>query len=95
MVLIFTQEQIMARRSKADWLRLIEEHKTSGLSAAEFCRRNKLNAKYFSLRRRKLTKTKAAFVELEPSPSSEAQVTVRITQITVPLADLRSVLSAL
>ena len=51
----------MVRRSKADWLRLIEEHRTSGLSAAEFCHRHKLNSKYFSFRRRKLTNSMASF----------------------------------
>ena len=85
----------MARRSKAEWLRLIEEHKTSGLSAAEFCRRNKLDAKYFGLRRREFTAPKASFVEVAPQPRTLAQVTVRVTEFTVPLADLKSALTCL
>ncbi len=51
----------MIRRSKTEWLNLIDEHASSGLSAAEFCRRNKLNPKYFRLRRRELAQTPSAF----------------------------------
>ena len=41
----------MPKRSKAEWLSLIEQHDSSGLSAAEFCRRYSIDAKYFSLRK--------------------------------------------
>ena len=85
----------MIKRSKAEWLRLIEEHKASGLSAAEFCRRNKLDSKYFSLRRRELTKPGAAFVEVTPSHRTSSVVTVRVIELTVPLAELKSVLASL
>ncbi len=38
-------------RNKSQWQTLIKEQQTSGLSAAEFCRQNQLNAKYFSKRK--------------------------------------------
>ena len=85
----------MIRRSKTEWLNLIDEHASSGLSATEFCRRNKLNPKYFSLRRRELAQTTSAFVELAPQAVTSANVTVRVTEVTVPMADLESVMAAL
>ena len=38
-------------RSKEDWKALIEAQLESGLSAAEFCRQQQINAKYFSKRK--------------------------------------------
>ena len=38
-------------RSKEQWFELFGQHEKSGLSMADFCRRKKLNKKYFSLRR--------------------------------------------
>jgi len=37
--------------NKKQWQSLIKEQQASGLSAAEFCRQNQLNAKYFSKRK--------------------------------------------
>jgi hypothetical protein len=44
----------MKHRSKAQWLTLLAEHKTSGLSAAQFCRVRKLNANTLSLLKQQL-----------------------------------------
>ena len=85
----------MIRRSKTEWLNLIDEHAASGLSAAEFCRRNDLNPKYFSFRRRELSQTAPAFIELTPKAAPQNKVVVRVTEITVSLADLELTLSAL
>jgi len=85
----------MTRRSKAEWLELIEEHQNSGLSAAEFCRLNQLNPKYFSLRRRQLSKTKPAFIEVAPCEHVSADVRVRVIEMTVPLSDLKLALASL
>jgi hypothetical protein len=85
----------MTRRSKAEWLTLIEEHQNSGLSAAEFCRRNQLDPKCFSLRRRELCKPKPAFIEVAPRADMSADVRVRVIELTVPLTDLGSVLALL
>ena len=85
----------MTRRSKAEWLGLIEAHQHSGLSAAEFCRRNQLDPKYFSLRRRELSKSKPAFIEVAPRAEMSADIRVRVIELTVPLTDLGSVLALL
>ena len=53
----------MKRRTPEQWQALFNEHKTSGLTAAEFCRQNNLNAKYFSLRRQQLQTKLSAFVK--------------------------------
>ena len=84
----------MKKRNATEWLKLFEEHRVSGLSAAEFCRRNGLNPKYFSLRRRELSSDKPAFIEVTASPSS-LPVKVRVTEFQVPLAELGSVLASL
>lgn len=44
----------MKRRSKAQWLSLIQEFEQSGLTQTQFCVQQEVNAKYFSLRRAKL-----------------------------------------
>ncbi len=44
----------MQRKSKQQWLTLIEQFETSGLSQTDFCKNHDLNPKYFSLKRSKL-----------------------------------------
>jgi hypothetical protein len=59
----------MPRKTKADWARLIEAQIGSGLSAAEFCRRKRLDPRYFSLRKRRYRQ-----LDVEPAPFVEARV---------------------
>lgn len=80
----------MARRSKAQWKRLIEEQSASELNAAEFCRQRSINAKYFSLRKKQLADSGNAFVRLAPpSPpvkvSSPGLIGLRVIDIELPL----------
>lgn len=84
----------MIKRTKSEWLKLIEDQKASGLSAAEFCRRNKVDAKYFSLRRRELTKAQSSFVEVAASVTngSKDRINVRVTEFSVPMSELRGLL---
>lgn len=42
----------MIIRSKEQWLNLFQQHESSGLSAAQFCRDKKLCARYFSKRKK-------------------------------------------
>ncbi len=44
----------MVIRSKEDWLGLFKKHEASGLSAAQFCRDEKLCTRYFSKRKGQL-----------------------------------------
>ena len=46
----------MTRRTQAQWRELFREQDASGLSPAAFCRARALCPKYFSLRRRQLSK---------------------------------------
>jgi len=85
----------MIKRSRAEWQSLIDEQVASGLNAAEFCGRNQLNPKYFSLRRRELSQRASAFIELAPQAVAASNVTVRVFEITAPLADLESVIATL
>lgn len=59
----------MKRRSKSQWLSLIQEFEQSGLSQVQFCAEHGLNPKYFSLRRAKLRASdhKTAFIEAVPA----------------------------
>ncbi len=41
----------MTRRTKAQWQALIQKQQSSGLIAVEFCHREGVDAKYFSLRK--------------------------------------------
>jgi hypothetical protein len=50
----------MVRRSQADWRALIETQASSGMTAAAFCRKQGINQKYFSFRRRQLDLKAAA-----------------------------------
>ena len=45
----------MAKRTEEQWRALFQQHDESGLTAAAFCRNNKLCPKYFSLRRKHLS----------------------------------------
>lgn len=90
----------MARRSKAQWRELISQQQSSGLSAAEFCRRESINPKYFSTRKVQLTEPASKFAEVVPSsnaateaPSSTVQF--RVIELEVPLSSLASVLDQL
>jgi len=79
----------MARRTNAQWSELIEQQQTSGLSAAEFCRRHSVNAKYFSLRKQKLSKSSKQFVQVTAPavttmPSVKNAMKVKIIELEIP-----------
>ena len=60
----------MSRRTKAQWRELILQQQSSGLSAAEFCRRESVNPKYFSVRKKQLSDVSSSFVEVTPVSAS-------------------------
>ncbi|MFA7555884.1 MAG: hypothetical protein WCY88_16695 [Spongiibacteraceae bacterium] len=64
----------MQRKTKQQWLVLIEQFEASGLSQADFCKTHEINPKYFSLKRSKL---------LAPSESSSSPF-VRATRQKSP-----------
>ncbi|MEH6446833.1 MAG: hypothetical protein V7784_23300 [Oceanospirillaceae bacterium] len=56
----------MGRKSLVDWKTIIERQLNSGLTAAEFCRQNNLNQKYFSQYKCKFKKVPPAFIKVSP-----------------------------
>ena len=55
----------MIRRTRNEWLALIEEHQHSNLTATEFCKSKGIDPKYFSLKKAKLQSSKLSspFIE--------------------------------
>ena len=77
----------MTRRTKAQWQALIEQQQSSGLMAAEFCRQQNLNPKYFSLRKKQLCQSSNGFVKIAPlqNPIPQApSVKLRVIEVEVP-----------
>lgn len=84
----------MPRRTKAQWQELIVEQSVSGLTAAEFCRRHEVNAKYFSLRKKQLSQLPGqppvGFVEVTPSVVADSyspshSIKLRVTEVELPM----------
>ena len=89
----------MKIRSESQWLALFEKHETSGLSAAEFCRNEKLCAKHFSKRKQQLgwpsgqlsqTVKKQPVKDFIQVAVSEPQgnITVQYRELKLSLSDL-------
>ncbi|PSU45805.1 IS66 family insertion sequence hypothetical protein [Photobacterium frigidiphilum] len=84
------------KRTPEQWLALFEEHQSSGLSAAEFCRRNDIHPKTFSAHKAPWNKENKAstFVKVEAQtprqrPSTESalspiQLSIGQLQLTLP-----------
>ena len=90
----------MSQRSKAQWVELITQQQSSGLSAAEFCRRESINPKYFSMRKGLLTETGSAFCEVTPSSISAVKATpdnikFRVIEFDISPESLSAVLKQL
>ena len=82
----------MTYRKKQDWIALFEQHHKSGLSAAEFCRRQGVCDRYFSKRKRELDwspvlKKSAPFVKLTTAQpqTSHAELTLKAGQLELSL----------
>jgi hypothetical protein len=78
----------MTRRTKVQWCELIDQQKASGLNAAEFCRRNSVNTKYFSLRKRQLGDASKSFVQVMPSGANQAELRPKIIKLRFVELDL-------
>jgi len=62
----------MGRKSLTDWNAIVERQLSSGLIAAEFCRQNNINQKYFSQYKCKLKKVPPVFIKVKPKASVES-----------------------
>jgi hypothetical protein len=81
----------MMKRTKAQWRELITQQQASGLNAAEFCRRNGVNAKYFSLRKQQLGGADKSFVQVRPSRVGQItpvaqSIKLRVIELDLPAA---------
>lgn len=79
----------MTRRTNNEWCELIEQQKASGLSAAEFCRRNSINDKYLSTLKQKLKKSADNFVRVaapaaRPTSVPASGIKVRVVELEIP-----------
>jgi len=76
------------RRTESEWEAIIERFEKSGLSAAAFCRREKISKNTFSKWKARLeagSARRAGFVELGPEVISEAAVAAHGTlEIELP-----------
>ena len=89
----------MKIRSESQWLALFEKHETSGLSAAQFCRNEKLCAKHFSKRKQQLGwsekklsknpvhKHSSNFIKVAVS-KPQGNITVQYRELKLSLSDL-------
>lgn len=77
----------MKRRSRAQWLSLIQEFEQSGLTQTKFCSQHDLNPKYFSLRRAKLKAPDgaSAFVQAVADHHIAERVTIEYGKVIIHL----------
>lgn len=87
----------MVKRTPEQWKALFAAQKTSGLNQAQFCKREGLCPKHFSLRRKQLLGADAiapvptTFVKVQsPIPSKDGQVSVHYqgVELRVQQADV-------
>lgn len=81
-------------RSRDEWKALIEKQLESGLSAAEFCRQQQINAKYFSKRKTEhmhlanKPEAPSAFVKIQPPVLATQSVGIHLhyknTRLQIP-----------
>ena len=83
----------MNKRTPEQWQTLFAAQKASGLSQAQFCKREGLCPKYFSLRRRQLaqetisTKVSSPLITVQPPVSSRGSVSLHYKGIDIRFAD--------
>lgn len=73
----------MPKRTKQQWLALFKEFEQSGLTVAQFCEANNLNAKYFSNRKYFLGWNKKQEVRPKPKLIKLEKPKVRVTALCV------------
>ncbi|MCF6300904.1 MAG: hypothetical protein L3J52_07285 [Proteobacteria bacterium] len=84
----------MKRRSKEQWQEIIAKQQHSGLSAAQFCRNEKIDQKYFSTRKRQLIKesksTTSVFarVKIDHSPEQDIAIEYQYKNSTIKFTQM-------
>ena len=81
----------MTYRTRSQWLSLIAECDSSGLSQAEFCDQQGLNAKYFNTKRNRLMKKARSEalgftrVTVEPPKPKEPTIALQVGRVSLQL----------
>ena len=78
----------MERRSKAQWQALIAQQQCSDMTAAAFCRRHGVNAKYFSVRKKQLSGTHGDFVRIVPQTKVSVESNVGADRIKLRVIEV-------
>jgi transposase-like protein len=75
-------------RREARWRRIVRQHRRSGLSVREFCRRGKFTETAFYFWRRELQRRQAEQQQCSPAdpPTAPAFVAVRVEERSAPAA---------
>ncbi len=80
----------MTRRTEEQWRTLINQQKESGLSAAQFCKEQSINPKYFSTVKYKLKNKVSASNKFQAIQTSTMAQPIIIssgnTQVSIPLS---------
>lgn len=73
------------RKSKQDWVNLIQEFEGSDLNQTEFCKAQGLNPKYFSLKRSRLLQPNktSGFVKVSPQSITTMRATLECGQVRI------------
>ena len=79
----------MAKRTKSEWLALIEAQAKSGQTAAAFCRERGLNPKYFSTQRQRLGGGSSAAQSPFLPVAVQASPSVAMIEVELPPVKLR------
>ena len=79
----------MKKRTKSEWLALIEAHAKSEQTAAAFCRAHGLNAKYFSAQRQRLSGDRSPKSSPFLPVAVEASPSVAMIEVELPPVKLR------
>ena len=68
----------MIRRTRNEWLQLIEDQKNSHLTATDFCKNQGIDPKYFSLKKAKLQESEPAspFVKVQPPMITNSELSL-------------------
>ncbi|WP_444996829.1 IS66 family insertion sequence element accessory protein TnpA [Aliikangiella sp. IMCC44359] len=83
----------MNKRSEQEWLSLFKQHDESGLTAAAFCRENRLCAKYFSKRKLDLNwkaerlQGTQSFIRVNRPKSRPTQIEMKVGELQLSLPD--------
>ena len=79
-------------RNQEQWLALIEEQKSSGLSILDYCHQNQLSTSSFYAARNKTLSSQSTFVRAKVSQEVEVEVQVPVPHIELSIGRAKVIL---